>query len=109
MKPFRTTLIVLGLAVLAVAPMLVVDSYKAGKCRQEALRMMAIEMKLIEKLQAYKEASGIYPDSIAMLSFTNSPQELEMLPELQKIRYSSSKTNYYLGWVGLYGRQGPVN
>jgi len=109
MKPFHTTLIVLGVAVLTVAPMLIVDSYKAGKCRQEALRMMAVEMKLIEKLQAYKEASGIYPDSIAMLSFTNSPQELEMLPDLQKIRYSSSKTNYYLGWVGLYGRQGPVN
>ena len=109
LKPFQTILIITGVAALAVAPMLIVDNYKSRKCEQEALRMMAIETNLFEKLAAYKEASGHYPDSIAELSFTNSPQELELLPDLQKIRYTSNGTNFYLGYVGLYGRQGSMN
>jgi hypothetical protein len=31
MKAFRTTLIILGIAVLVVAPMLIVDNYKSSQ------------------------------------------------------------------------------
>jgi len=103
MKAFRTILIVFGLLVLAVAPMLIVDNYKARKCQQETLRMMAVKLVVEQKLDAYREAHGSYPDSIDVLSFTNSPEEVGMIPDLKKIHYRRTPDNYSVGWVGVYG------
>ena len=103
MKAFRTTLIIFGIAVLIVAPMLIVDYYKARKSQQEQLRMMAVTLVVDKKVEAYKKANGHYPDSIDVLSFTNSPQEIEMLPDLKKIRYRHTQSDYAVGWDGEYG------
>lgn len=99
----RTILIVLGVLVLAAAPMLIVDSYKARKAQQEFIRMNAVRLVVEQKVEAYHQATGHYPDSMAVLSFTNSPQELEMASDLQKIRYRRTADSYAVGWDGVYG------
>ncbi len=86
-KTFRIILILFGLAVLLFAPMLLVDSYKARRAREEHTRMEALRLLVIEKLESYEKANGHYPDSLAVLSFTNSQREIEMSSELNKIRY----------------------
>jgi hypothetical protein len=103
MKPTRIILIALAIAVLAVAPMLVVDYYKAHKSQQEFERMTAVKLVVQQKVDAYKEATGHYPDSIAVLSFTNTAEEIGMLPDLQKIRYRLTPSGYAVGWDGAYG------
>jgi hypothetical protein len=103
MKAFRLTFIVFGVALLAVAPMLIVDSYKARKSQQEILRMSAVRLVVEQKLEAYHQAYGYYPDSIGVLSFTNSPEEVGMIPDLKKIRYRHTQSGYSVGWVGVYG------
>jgi len=65
--------------------------------------MLEIKAVLMQKLEAYHEANGRYPDSIGVLSFTNSPQEIGMLPDLKKIRYRRTQTDYSIGWDGEYG------
>jgi hypothetical protein len=99
----RMILIVLGVMVLAVTPMLIVDSYKAQKARQEFKRMYEVKAVVEQKLEAYHQATGHYPDSIDVLAFTNSPQEIEMLPDLKKIRYRRTPSDYAIGWDGVYG------
>ncbi|GDY18759.1 hypothetical protein LBMAG56_01040 [Verrucomicrobiota bacterium] len=103
MKSFRSIVAISGIAVLTVAPMLIVDSYKARKSRQEMSRMMAVKLLVVEKVEAYQRANSHYPDSIAVLSFTNSSQEIEMLPDLEKIRYRRTASGYAVGWDGVYG------
>jgi len=83
----RTILIVLGVMVLAVTPMLIVDSYKARKSQQEFKRMYEVKAVVEKKLEAYQQATGHYPDTIDVLIFTNSPEEIAMLPDLKKIRF----------------------
>jgi len=99
----RTIPIVLSIIVLAVAPMLIVDSYQARKAQQEFKRMNEVKAVVEQKVEAYHQATGHYPDSIDALSFTNSPQEIEMLPDLKKIRYRRTPSDYAVGWDGEYG------
>ncbi|HSU56642.1 MAG TPA: hypothetical protein VLT36_21460, partial [Candidatus Dormibacteraeota bacterium] len=75
----RAILMVFGLILLAAAPMLIVDSSKARKARQEHERMTALKQIVVEKVEAYQKINGRYPDSLAALSFTNSPRELDMV------------------------------
>jgi hypothetical protein len=103
MKTYRTIFIVFGVAVLAVAPMLIVDSYKARKSQQEFKRMYEVKAVVEQKLEAYHQTTGHYPDSIDVLTFTNSPDEIAMLPDLKKIRYRRTPTDYSVGWDGVYG------
>jgi type II secretory pathway pseudopilin PulG len=103
MKAFRTTFIILGVAVLVVAPMLVVDYYKAARSQQEALRMMAVHTMLVGKLEAYKRMTGHYPNSTEALSFTNSPQEIQMLSDIRRIQYRRTESGYALRYDGVTG------
>jgi len=103
MKTPRIILIVLGVALLAFAPMLIVDSYKARKALQEYERMTALKLVIMEKVEAYEKVNGHYPDSLAVLSFTNSPREIEMASDLPKIRYRLTPSGYGVGWDGEYG------
>jgi len=84
--------------------MLIVNYYQARKAHQEFERMIAVRLVVEEKVEAYQKVNGHYPDSIAVLSFTNSPQEIAMLPDLKKIRYRRTADGYYaIGWDGVYG------
>ena len=100
MKKYRIILIIVGVAVLAIAPMFISDYYSSRKSGQEALRAMAVEKKFIEKLEAYQEATGNYPDSKDLISFTNSPQEIEMLPDIEKINYRRTQSGYAIRYDG---------
>jgi len=99
----RTILIVLGVMVLATAPMLIVDSHKDRKSREEFRRMYEVKAVVMQKVEAYHQATGHYPNSLDVLSFTNSPQEIEMLPDLKKIRYRRTLSDFAVGWDGEYG------
>ncbi len=88
---------------LAFAPMLIVDSYKARKARLEFERMTALKLIVIEKVEAYQQSNGHYPDSLALLSFTNTSREIELASDLPKIRYRLTRTGYGVGWDGTYG------
>jgi hypothetical protein len=103
MKALRTILILLGLVVLSFAPVLIVDHYKARKAAEEVERMTTVKLVVTQKLEAYYRAKGQYPDSLDVLSFTNSPQEIQMQPELKKIWYRHTSSNYDIGWDGQYG------
>jgi type II secretory pathway pseudopilin PulG len=103
MKRYRLILIVFGIIILSVAPMLVIDGYKARKARQEFERMYQVKATVEQKVEAYHQATGHYPDTIDVLSFTNSPQEIGMLPDLKKIRYRRTTSDYAVGWDGDYG------
>jgi len=103
MKTIRTILIVIGLLALVAAPILIIDSYKARRCMREASRLNAVRLVVRDKVEAYYKSHGQYPDSITILSFTKSPQEMEILPDLRKIRYRRTETGYSVGWVGDYG------
>ena len=106
MKAFRAIHKLFGIALLAVvvsvAYMLVWGNYKAVKCQEEASRMGAAQTKLAEKLEAYQQAIGFYPDSMEALSFTNSSQEIQMLSDIQKINYRRIKSGYTLSYEGVY-------
>lgn len=82
--------------------MLIVDSYKAQKTKQELKRMYEVKAVVQQKLEAYHQVTGHYPDSIEVLTFTNSLQEIAMLPDLKKIRYRRVDSNYAVGWDGVY-------
>ena len=88
---------------LAVAPMLIVDSYRARRAWREHERMTALRSLVVEKIEAYEKTNGHYPDSLAVLSFTNSPREVEMASELRKIRFFLTPSGYVVGWDGDYG------
>ena|SRR5215469_16303784 len=103
MKPFRYFLIVFGVGILAIVPFLVTDLSRAQRSQAEFKRMMFVKRAVEEKVETYKQATGHYPDSMAALSFTNSPQEIEMIPDLKKIRYRHTGTSYDVGYDGTYG------
>ena len=98
-----TFYVIMGVIVLVVAPMLIVNSYQARKAKQEFRRMNAVKLVVEQKVEAYHQATGHYPDSIAVLSFTNSPQEIEMASDLRKIRYRRTADSYAVGWDSAYG------
>ena len=100
MKASRVINIVFGVAVLSVAPMLIEDYYKARKASEEFKRMYQVKALVEQKIEAYHQATGHYPGSIDDLSFTNSAEEIGMSPDLKKIRYRRTASDYRVGWDG---------
>jgi len=98
-----TFYVIIGVIVLVVAPKLIMNSYQARKAGHEIARMTAVKLVVEHKVEAYHQATGHYPDSIAVLSFTNSPQEIEMASDLRKIRYRRTADSYAVGWDSAYG------
>jgi hypothetical protein len=103
MKAFRVIHFLFGVVVIALVWMFGWDYYKSVKCQQEASRVMAAETMLVGKLEDYQKASGHYPDSTEVLSFTNSPEEIQMLPDVQRIQYRRTESGYALRYDGIYG------
>ena len=103
MKYLRPILIIFALAAVTLLPMLFVDSYKARKAREEFERMMLVKSIVRQKVDAYERKNGQYPDSLSVLSFTNSPQELEIASEVSNnISYRRTLQGYAIGWDGPY-------
>jgi len=102
MKSRHVVLIVVALAVLAFAPMLLVDSYKTHKSKQEHDRAISVISAVRQKVEAYQQVNGHYPDSLKDLSFTNSIQEQEIVSDFSNISYSRTPQGYAVGWHGTY-------
>ncbi|SRR5258706_4634004 len=94
----RAILLILGISVLAAAPMLIVDRYKARNAEQESKRIGEVMAAVEQKLEAYHESTGYYPESMDVLTFSSSPKEIRMLPDLKKIRYRRTPSNYAIRW-----------
>ena len=103
MKPFRAIHFLVGVVVLALICGFGWNYYKSVKCQQEALRIMSAQTALVGKLEAYQRANGHYPDSTDSLSFTNSSQEIQMLPDIRRIQYRRTESGYALRYDGIYG------
>jgi len=72
--------------VLPIAPMLIVDSYKARRAWREHERMTALRSIVVEKSKHTKKRTVIILVLLAVFAFTNSPREIEMASELRNIR-----------------------
>jgi hypothetical protein len=86
---------------LGAVAMLVWHCFRETK----ASRMEATENKIIERLKAYHQANGHYPDSLQILIATNSPQEIQMLADAQLINYQRTNGGYVLSYKSEDGYQ----
>jgi hypothetical protein len=103
MKTFRAVHFLFGVAVVALICSFGWDYYKSIECQQEASRIMAAKTMLVGKLEDYQRANGHYPDSTDTLSFTNTPQEIEMSSDIRWIQYRRTESGYALRYDGIYG------
>ena len=71
---------------------------------QEAERSRIEEMRqeLQQKLGAYHEAKGHYPDSTDSLPFTNSRQGTRSQPKLREVKYRRADAGYELSYAGRW-------
>jgi hypothetical protein len=103
MKYLRPIFIIFLMVAVTMVPPLWVSSIKARKSKEEFERMILVKSIVREKVEAYEQTTGHYPDSLDVLSFTNSPQELEIASELSNnISYRRTLQGYAIGWDGLY-------
>ncbi len=103
MKALRVIHKLFGVAVIALACLFGWIIYASVRNGQEASRVERVQAALEAKLAAYHRAKGEYPDSLQLLSFTNSAQEAQMLPDIQKISYQHTPSGYVLFYEGASG------
>jgi hypothetical protein len=93
----------LGIFVCAIVLPLTWNYVKATRTQEEQSRVTIAEDILTRKLEVYHLAHGCYPDSIAALSFTNSGLEVQVLPDIQQIKYRRTQSGYVLKHVSILG------
>lgn len=103
MKGPRTIHKLFGVAVIALACLFAWIVYASVRNGREASRVETLQTTLEAKLAAYQRAKGEYPDSLQLLSFTNSSQEVQMLPDIRKINYRHTQSGYVLSYEGESG------
>jgi len=103
MKAFRAIHFLFGVVALALVFGIGLHYYESIQNQREASRMMAAQTMLVGKLEDYQRANGHYPNSTEALSFTNSPQEIQMLPDIRRIQYRCTQSGYALRYDGIYG------
>jgi hypothetical protein len=64
--------------------------------------MDVVFTQLSSTLDAHKRATGQYPDSLAVLSFTNQG-EARMPSDVRKIVYQRTPSGYTLSYTGFAG------
>ena len=97
-KADRAIRFLVSLVLLWAAVMLIQDYHKTQKSREEFRRLTMVKELVGAKVEAYHKVNGHYPDSIAVLSFTNSPEERAIEPDLQKVRYRRTADSYSVDW-----------
>lgn len=78
--------------------------YATARSNRESARMDVVFTQLSSKLDTHKQAAGQYPDSLAVLSFTNLA-EVQMLGDVRKIIYQRTASGYTLSYTGFAGYQ----
>jgi len=99
MKSLRFIHLVFGIlalaALLSIAWMFVSPHFQSA----EMSRVDAVQIRLQAQLDAYQREHGSYPDSLQVLTFTNSSQDIQML---QKMSYHHTQTGYTLSYDGSF-------
>jgi hypothetical protein len=99
----------LGIFLCAIVLPLTWNYVKTTRTQAEQSRVTIAEDILVRKLEAYHMAHGSYPDSIAALSFTNSNLEIQVLPDIQQIKYQHSQSGYTLKYSSILGYSSTVS
>jgi hypothetical protein len=86
---------------LVIAAMFAWDCFREAK----ASRMEVVENKMLERLKAYHQANGRYPDSLRVLVIANSPQEIQTLADIQLIDYQRTNGGFVLSYKSADGYQ----
>lgn len=104
-KRFIITLVAIFVLVVAWFARRLARDYRQFMWEDEATRMEAADQLLHTKLAAYLSAHGRYPDSVDSLSFTNSASEIQILPDVQKIKYQCNENGRSCGlsYRGFWG------
>ena len=76
-------LILAAVIALAVAPLMVSNIVAA----RAAHRRTAARVMILGKLKVYEHTHGHFPESLSLLSFTNSLPERDLVAEVQKFDY----------------------
>jgi hypothetical protein len=92
-----------GIFVCAIVLPMTWNYVKTTRTEEEQSRVTVAEDILTRKLEVYHLAHGCYPDSIAALSFTNSGLEIQMLPEIQQLKYWRTQSGYELKYSSFLG------
>jgi hypothetical protein len=98
----------LGIFVCAIVLPMTWNYVKTTRTQQEQSRVTIAEDILVRKLEVYHMAHGSYPDSIAALSFTNSSLEVQMLPDIQQLKYWRTQSGYELKYSSILGYSSTV-
>ncbi|HXB59110.1 MAG TPA: hypothetical protein VNU95_06080 [Candidatus Acidoferrales bacterium] len=99
----------LGIFVCAIVLPLTWNYVKTTRTQAEQSRVTIAEDILVRKLEVYHMAHGSYPDSIAALSFTNSSLEIQVMPDIQQIKYYRTPSGYELKYSSILGYSSTVN
>jgi type II secretory pathway pseudopilin PulG len=102
-KPLRSIHALVGIAVMAFACIVAWSGYQHFRIDGEASRIERVLTAAEDKLAAFQRANGRYPDSLKALIFTNSPQEVRMIADIQNINYQRIKDGYVLSYEGAFG------
>jgi hypothetical protein len=98
-----------GIFVCAIVLPLTWNYVKTTRTQEEQSRVTIAEDILTRKLEVYHMAHGCYPDSVAVLSFTNSGLEIQMLPEIKQIKYERTQSGYTLKYDSILGYSSTVS
>jgi hypothetical protein len=93
----------LGIFVCAIVLPLSWNYVKTTRTQAEQSRVTIAEDILTRKLEVYHMAHGSYPDSIAALSFTNSSLEVQMVPDIQQLKYWHTQSGYTIKYSSFLG------
>jgi hypothetical protein len=103
MKSLNGMHFLFGIFVCAIALPLALNYYKDTRTHREQLRITIAEDILVRKLEVYQLTNGHYPDTIAVLSFTNSALEIQRLPDIRQVQYRRTKSGYTLQYNSIMG------
>jgi hypothetical protein len=81
-----------------VVPLLILgvsNELAATATRAKRTKTFAAQRAIVAKLEAYEQEHGRYPESLRALSFTNTPAERELSPEVDKFQYRIDEHGTY--------------
>jgi hypothetical protein len=96
-----------GIFLIAIVLPLSWNYFETAWANKTQTHAALVEDIVERKLEMYKLANGQYPDSINALAFTNSTLEIQMLPDIQKIKYYRTQSGYELKY-GIFGLRSSV-
>ena len=80
-------------AVILIGPIIIIISNEFAA--RASHRRLAAERIIRDKLFAYEKAHDRFPESLDSVSFTNTPAERAMLPEIRKFDYRLDDKDFF--------------